>query len=381
MCTDFILPFDGDQPTIISGRTMDFSKSSEQSYVTIAVKVPEGLTFQAFAPKKNTGYRWENIYGFIGLTMVDGATDAETASSNDVTEDVFIEGLNQQGLSVAGLWLSYTEYAKDIAESDYSRCLDADKLVSYLLGTCAGVNDVQEKLDQVIVWLSDSWQRLDPIHLSIHDRSGKSLVVEFIKGQKIYYNNNDIGVLTNEPTFDWHAIQYNYFYNALTCRDNKSDKYVELTKDEQGRYNTAYGSGYQYEVLSGGMFGLPGDSSSPSRFARAGKLRNCVPVGYDLCAGVQYALQVLSRVAVCEQEVLLYFNASGKPYHPRNTYNPTLWMTVRDHTNTIFYYCTDLNHNIQAIKLDELDFSQGSAVSQTPIASTDWYNDSTAKLQ
>lgn len=380
MCTDFILPFDGDQPTIISGRTMDFSKSPDQSYVTIAVKVPAGLTFQAFAPKKNAGYRWKNSYGFVGLTMVAESTDAAAAVGNDVSNDVFIEGLNQQGLSVAGLWLSYTEYAKNITESDYSKCLDADKLVSYLLGTCASVDDVQEKLDQVIVWLPDAWQRLDPIHLSIHDRNGKSLVVEFINGQKLYYNNNDIGVLTNEPTFDWHAIQYNYFYNALTCKDNKSDKYVKLKQDEQGRYNIAYGSGYQYEVLSSGMFGLPGDSSSPSRFARAGKLRNCVPAVYDSCDGVQYALQVLSRVAVCEQEVLLYFNASG-PYHPRNTYNPTLWMTVRDHTNIIFYYGTDLNHNIQAIKLDELDFSQGSAVSSTPIASADWYNDSTSRLQ
>ncbi|MBT7589454.1 MAG: linear amide C-N hydrolase [Candidatus Scalindua sp.] len=380
MCTDFILPSDKDNQTIISGRTMDFSESPESPYITDLVRVPAGITFTGGAPggkggiEIGKGHRWENQYGFIGVWMRPGTMAEDTGP----TKMIFSDGLNTEGLSAAALWLSYSDYEQP---GSPSQCLSIEFIVSYVLGTCATIDDVQEKLDKLTVWFPGKLEYLLPSHLSVHDSSGKSLVLEFVKGHKVYYNNT-IGALANGPTFDVHATNFYYSYNSLTRADNNSDKYIQLTEDK-GRYNitTPGNNGYQFEVLSSGMSGLPGDSSSPSRFTRTAKLRQCVPTTYDNQNGVQYALQVLGRVAVCEQEVLTYYGPNGKPADPRNTYNPTLWMVVRSHRDKILYYCTHLNHNLHAIQLYALDFSRGTSVCQIPMASNQWFIDSTSGLQ
>ena len=379
MCTDLILPFEGENPIIISGRNTDFSPSPTITYPLF--KVPVGVTYKGYTPKHTDGKVWRNIYGYVGISLHVAQPDEKPGAPINVANEGFLEGLNTEGLSVASLMLPYTEYVTDPSPEDYDRCVNANVVSQYLLGTCKDVDEVQQKLEEVVVWYPKAIEMFDALHLSVHDRNGKSLVVEFIDGQKNYYNNNEIGALANEPNFDWHAIRYNYFYNALTKADNNIDKYVRMTKGPDGRYNITTGTPYQWEVISSGMFGLPGDSSSPSRFIRAGKLRECVPSAYNARDGVQYALQILYRLAVCTQEDQLYYNAKGQPYDPRDNYNSTLWTSVRDHTNLIFYYATATNHNLQAIDLKDLDFSKGSKVTQTSIQSADWYANATSKLQ
>lgn len=373
MCTEFILPYEGDNPIIISGRTMDFAEGTEM----YMVKVPVGHTATSTAPPGGKALSWKTKYGFVGIAAKPGGFYS------------FSDGLNTEGLSVAELWLTYTDYdgveEKNAAAAVHKieedcEYLNFTKIIDYLLSTCTDVDQVRAELDNVDVWLPEAYEEQVPCHLSIHDRSGNSLVVEFIKGQKVYYNNKDIGVLANGPTYDWHAVHFNYFFNSLNSKDNDIDKYVQLKKDKSGIHNITSGDGFQYEVLGTGMFGLPGDSTSPARFVRAGKLRHCVPTDYDNRTGVQYALQVLGRITVCDREVLLYFDNNGKPIQPRNAYNPTLWKTVRDHVDRIYYYCTHLNQNIQAIKLNELDFTDGK-MQVTTLSDESWYNDSTSKLK
>lgn len=378
MCTDFILPFGEPRQPIISGRTMDYSQSPTNTYVTDLIKVPKGLTFTAIAPKLRSGHSWVNQYGFIGVCMMPDKGKRNHGNAEvDPTMLVYSDGLNTEGLSAAVLWLSYSDYEKP---GDDSQCLDIEAIIGYILGTCATVDDVQTNLAELTVWWPGKWEVIAPFHIAVHDSSGESLVLEFIGGKKIYYNNT-IGVLANGPTFDVHATHFYYSCNALTATDNTTDKYIQVIKDKSGRCNITWGNGYQYEVLSSGMFGLPGDSSSPSRFNRAAKLRECVPPIYDGREGVQYALQVLDRLEVCEQEILTYYNPSGEPEDPRNTYNPTLWKVVRNHRDKILYYCTRLNHNLRSVELDKLDFSKGSHTGVLPMADDQWVIDRTPELR
>ena len=378
MCTDFMLPYRVNNPVVISGRTMDFSQSATKTFSTSLIKVPAGLSFSAIAPDLKAGHAWVNTYGFVGVCMTPDKSGAEPVSaSTDPVKSVYSDGLNTEGLSAAVLWLSYSDYEKP---GDDPHCLDIESIIGYILGTCADVNEVQKNLSGLTVWCPDKWEVLVPFHIAVHDASGNSMVLEFVGGNKVYYNNA-IGVLTNGPTYDVHATNYYYSYNALTSSDNAVDKYVQLAKDASGRYNITWGSGYQYEVLSSGMAGLPGDSSSPSRFIRAAKLRQCVPDAYNAREGAQYALQILNRVEVCEREVLTYYKPDGAPEDPRNTYNPTLWKVIRDHSGKILYYCTLKNHNLQSVALDQLDFSVGAPACALPMADDNWVVDCTAGLQ
>lgn len=378
MCTDFILPFDKDT-SIISARTMDFVQSPTLAYDTFVVKAPCNLTFTANAPKGAKGHSWQNTYGFVGFYMAPTpAGKAPTPPVVDPAKLYFSDGMNTQGLSAAVLWLSYTDYEHP-APGDESRCIDIENLVSFLLGTCASIEEVIENLADILVWLPEQLEILMPYHLSVHDRAGKSLVIDFSSGKKIYYNNDEIGVLTNGPTYDWQATHLNYLYNSLTCEDNGLNKFVQL-QEKNGRQYVTSGTGYQYEVLGAGMLGLPGDSTSPSRFVRAAKLRQTLPRTYSSREGVQYALQILGRIAVCHQEVLVYFNGDGTKADPMNSYDRTLWMTVRNHTDKILYYASAQNHNIQAINLTELDFSEQTSPTMSSISTGSWFVDSTEIL-
>ena len=117
------------------------------------------------------------------------------------------------------------------------------------------------------------------------------------------------------------------------------------------------------------MIGLPGDSTSTSRFVRAAALRKSFPSLYDNHQGVQYALQLIGRMAVCDFEVVM---ASGTDT------NPTLWWVVRDHTQKIMYYATRMDHNLKAIKLNDLDFSEASQATFTLLSEDQWFIDSTS---
>lgn len=375
-CTEFILPFDGNSP-IISGRTGDFAQNPDNPTKTFLIKVPVGLTFKAHEPEDGNGasISWKNKYGFVGVAL-----RPEKMKPPGTTEKFYCDGLNTEGFSAAVLAFTYAEYEKPVK---HSKCVYIKRLVSYLLGTCATVDEAREKLDNVIVLPTeiDGYKFL--YHLSVHDINGKSMVVEFIKGKKIFYNNDDIGVLTNTPAFDWQATHFMFLYNGLTQIDNIAYKDVVFTKDQSGQFKINNNvSVVQYEVLGSGMFGLPGDSSSPARFVRAAKLRECVPTKYDEHRGVQYALQVLGRISLCEQEILLYPEEGNRK--PGSMYTLTHWMIIRNHTDKIIYYYTHLNHNIQAIKLDQLEFTKGSKTSQIDISVDsvcDWYVDSTSKLK
>ena len=97
-----------------------------------------------------------------------------------------------------------------------------------------------------------------PLHWSVNDRSGDSLVLEYTKdGRKIFFNS--ISVFANHPTFDWHLVNLNNYVNLQ--RDTLLSK--EYT-DHLGNKHTLKSPGD-----GSGMLGVPGDFTSPSRFVRA----------------------------------------------------------------------------------------------------------------
>ncbi len=92
-----------------------------------------------------------------------------------------------------------------------------------------------------------------PVHYTLHDATGASIVIEPIDGKlKVY--DNPLGVMTNSPSFDWHMTNLR--------------NYVHLSPDNtkplkvNGATFTPLGEG-------SGMLGVHGDTTPPSRFVRA----------------------------------------------------------------------------------------------------------------
>ena len=95
-----------------------------------------------------------------------------------------------------------------------------------------------------------------PIHWSVVDKTGDAVVFEYTKdGRKVF--DNDIGVFTNNPTFDWHTTNLNSYIN-LQQKGFEPKTYIRNGKEHTIK-SFGHGSGF---------LGVPGDFTPSSRFIR-----------------------------------------------------------------------------------------------------------------
>lgn len=100
-----------------------------------------------------------------------------------------------------------------------------------------------------------------PVHIMLTEPGGKTMLIEFKVGRPKFFHR-PLGVITNNPTFDWHLTTLRN-YGFLSGEPFKNKKWGELEITP-----LAAGSGF---------LGLPGDFTSPSRFVRAVVARTSRP--------------------------------------------------------------------------------------------------------
>ncbi len=327
MCTDLRLVRLDDLH--VSARTMDFAYELG-SRVQV---VPAGNDWSA----TETGgpvaaLRWTNTHGYVAMD----AFGFDWAAS---------DGLNDSGLSIGTLWLPETDLPTAPPASGAAPAIDLIHFGPWILGTCATVEDVREAFAGVQVWnapvkllwpgdrpMPDMVKPLldfaFPMHLAIHDAHGGDLVVEFLNGAPVFHDN-PAGVLTNSPTYDWHATNLRNYVN-LTNVEAKP-------RDLMGLEVQPTGNGT-------GMLGLPGDVTPPSRFVRATMLTAVNTAAKDSRAAVNQAFHALDLVSV-PREVA----ASG---------DYTQWYVARDHDNRVYHvrtydsWVTD-THDLKALGVSD----------------------------
>lgn len=329
MCTNLTIQRKSLDEPMISARTMDFVQE-------LPTKIQFVPRLQSFPYKPLQGeISWKNKYGFIGiLHSVSG-------------EMGYSDGLNEVGLSAASLWLDSGIYPKPISGAPI---LSDHNVVSYILGNFKNVNEVKEALSKVIV-IDTELPFPTPLHFIISDASGNHLVVEFVNGvMKTYINK--IGVLTNDPPYDWHLTNLcNYKNLSLTNNACHCD------------------SG---ELYGSGQFGSPGDPSPHSRFIRAELLSRSTFHPENIQQSINLALQVIQTIAIPCGTVNM--NTNSRP--SEIGYDWTQWIVIRDHTNCGFYFCSAFNSKLYSIHLDKLDFNYPNP-KYIDIKQPDWNEDIT----
>lgn len=145
-------------------------------------------------------------------------------------------------------------------------------------------------------------------------------------GLKLY--DNPVGVLTNNPPFDYHLTNLNNYMNLTPyyAENSFSDK-IDLRQ---------YGQGM-------GAIGLPGDSSPASRFVRAvfNKLNSAC--GEDENSSVAQFFHILDSVAMVQGATV---TKDGKN-------DITAYSCCINTSAGIYYYKTYTNNQITAVKMTE----------------------------
>ncbi len=243
---------------------------------------------------------------------------------------LYFEATNEKGLSIAGL--NFPENAFYGEHEAGKNNIAPFELIPYVLGLCKDVSQAEKQLERINVVNCNFSESLpaSPLHWIISDK-GKSVTLECTKdGMKIY--ENSFGVLTNNPTFDFHMTNisnYQALYSGLA--ENKLCKNIAL-----GNYS-----------LGLGAFGLPGDFSSTSRFVKAVFVKeNSVCDGGEK-ESVHQFFHILQSVAMPKGCVL---TRSGE-------YEYTRYSCCCNTDTGVYYYTTYFNSTVRSVDLHSVDLN------------------------
>merc|ERR1712100_406242 len=100
-------------------------------------------------------------------------------------------------------------------------------------------------------------------HWALADAAGRSIVLEYIDGKRVVYENTP-RVLTNDPPLDWHWRNLDAYVNLNSEYPHQND--FLATDTEIGTVPRPIGNGWN-------LAGMPGDSSPPSRYVQLFYLR------------------------------------------------------------------------------------------------------------
>lgn len=248
MCTSITLA--SKEGNVFFGRTMDFAAGmfgedpgSPMSIVTI----PAGAQV---ASQLNP---WTAKYAAMGV----GSTGTVC----------LMDGVNDQGLAGDLQVLMECEHASasDLQQRNLTAVL-GEEFVTFVLTHFSSVAEIKAHineyglLDQPLTQENESVET--PLHFTFADTTNSAVVLEPTDNGafKVY---DSIGVMTNSPEYNWHLTNIRN-YISLDKFDPKTTKKVS---ERVSLDPIEAGTGY-------GMFGLPGDYTSPSRFVRSTFLAN-----------------------------------------------------------------------------------------------------------
>ena len=228
------------------------------------------------------------------------------------------DGMNEAGFSANMLWLAESDFGR----RDSSRPgLCVSQWLQFCLDNFATVGEAVAYFrshDVQILRASagDTFKLPLTVHLAIGDRTGDSAVIEYVGSKAVIYHGPQARVMTNSPTFD---------------------RQLEGLKKYEG---------------FGGHEELPGTGKAADRFVRAAFYSSRLPEPKDDRQAVAGLFSVMRNVA----------QPFGTSKADEPNTSPTIWRTVADLTNGVYYFESTTSPNVIWLKLKSLDFREGSGV-------------------
>ena len=311
MCTNFKIKPSKDG-TVVVGRTMEFPDVIPWEVQVVAAGAP-----RASAGVKN-GLAWTPQYGVVGM----GA----------IGDGLLADGMNTEGLSAHALYMAgFCDYAapagtgNDISEMD---------VIAYLLGTCKNVAEAKSAAATLnVVGVDPGVGFVPPLHFLLHDATA-SIAIEF-RPEGMSIVDNPTGVGTNPPFLDWHVTNLRNYVGVSSVNPTTTVHDTVLHPLGQG----------------GGLLGLPGDYTPPSRFVRAAALMLLIDQPADAASAEAACLHVLNSFDIPAGLISEEFKPG------QMVPEVTSWVTVCNLTDRRYGYRTVGDPVPYVVDLTTTDFS------------------------
>jgi choloylglycine hydrolase len=248
-----------------------------------------------------TPLNWTSKYGSVVTT---------------VYESVAADGMNEKGLVANMLYLAESKYPAATA-GDTRPTLPVSAWVQFILDSYATTAEAVEGLRKEAfrtVPIAAPTGEPGTVHFSVSDASGDSAIFEFIEGKLTIHHGKKYQVMTNSPVFS-EQIPLASYWKAI-----------------------------------GGSTMLPGTNRATDRFARASYYINEATQTADARRAVATVFSIMRNASVP-----IGIKIPGQP-----NIADTLWLTVSDQKNKVYYYQDTNSPSILWARLNELDFKEGS---------------------
>lgn len=243
------------------------------------------------------------------------------------------DGMNEKGLVANLLWLAESEYPQWDGKKPG---LSIAAWVQYMLDNFATVDEavafVEKGTFEVVSDMMPDGTRMATLHLSISDDKGDNAIFEYVDGKLNIHHDKSYQVMTNSPVFDQQLALDDYWKNI------------------------------------GGTTFLPGTNRAADRFVRASFYINAIPKVEDMRTAVASVFSVIRNTSVP-----LGITTPDQP-----NISSTIWRTVSDQKNKVYYYESTIHPNIFWVDLKDVDFSEKAPVKMLDLVSGKTYAGNTA---
>lgn len=265
---------------------------------------------------------WTSRYGSIVAVSYDSAT---------------ADGMNEKGLSISLLWLAESEYGQ---RNENLPGIPITLWGQYFLDNFAMVKEAVSAFEQAPFQLLSGTVgtsgREARLHLAIADAAGDSAIIEYIDGKPKIYHSRQYTVMTNSPTFD---------------------KQLANLKQYKG---------------FGGDMPLPGTTEAADRFVRAAYYFKQLPKPTNHRQAVASIISVMRNVA----------QPFGVADPARPNISSTIWRTVSDLTNKVYFFESTTSPYLIWVKLEKMNFSEGApAMKLDMVNNPDYLGDVSAEFK
>ncbi|MDA9472770.1 linear amide C-N hydrolase [Enterococcus sp. 5H] len=236
------------------GRTMDldiplFADKSGFYLPCVITSIPANVEIES---QLNS---WKSKYSVVGVGIKESP--------------VLFDGINEHGLAGDTQVLTECGWAEKAAIDAAGKTpFIAEEFVTFILTNFKTVSEIREQVENFML-LNQSYKYGGtefhfPLHFSFIDESGDAIVLETTEDGK-FVSFEHMNVMTNSPRYDYHQVNIRNYIGMQNVNISDSRTLpngIEIDPIEGG-------TGY-------GMFGIPGDYTSPSRFVRAFCLSNAL---------------------------------------------------------------------------------------------------------
>jgi len=293
------------------GRNLDFDVSYQE---TVAV-TPRNFPFRFRCMPAISKH-----LAIIGMSTVDNGYP------------LYYDGTNEHGLSMAGLYFPGNAVYRSTEDEKVN--IAPFEFIPWILSQCSNVEQAMQKLERlnlVDIPYSKSYPQ-SPLHWMIADKKRAITVEPFADGLRI--QNNPVGVLTNNPPFEYHIFNLSNYMN-LTRNDATNRFAPEISIEPYSR--------------GMGAVGLPGDLSSASRFVKAAFTRHNSVCDDSEDASISQFFHILKSV---EQQ-----NGCVKI---GEHFEKTIYSSCCNTDKGIYYYTTYDNAAITGVNMQHVDLDSDS---------------------